>query len=95
MQIASVDGLTNDILLSRAEAVMEAARLVLPRAGFDISTLLDIEKRISNRRCPANEILDWMNAGIALQEVLAGIAVTPHLLPDVAAASPSATTQSA
>jgi hypothetical protein len=54
----------------RASAILESAHQVLPRWGFDVSSLATFEARFDSKRTPADELLDRWRAGETLPDIL-------------------------
>lgn len=68
--LVALDGLRTDWIRSRGAALLESARRVLPRYGFDPAPLLEFERRFELRRTPADEMLEGWDGGQTLESLL-------------------------
>jgi len=70
MNTVSLVGLSDEEIYKRANLVLESAYLELPRWGFRTNALTVLADRLDDRRCPADDVIDWMQDGLSLSEVL-------------------------
>ena len=79
MRRAAVHGLADPELNRRASEVLESAFHNLPRFGFEVAPLESSARQVILRRSRADDIIDWLRSGFALNEVLAALAVEPEV----------------